>query len=82
MHRSLSILLNVKGYLSQALAQQPLATQGLHLNTKYMRSRLGDILDTLLLRKRAITEGIIDQLKSIYLIEHSTIAVRSTSWST
>jgi hypothetical protein len=82
MHGSLSILLNVKGYLSQIQAQQRLGRQMLHLITKQMRSRLRDISDTLLLRKRAITKGIIDQPKSICQIEHSTIAVQSTSWST
>lgn len=53
-----------KGYLSQ----------GLHLITKlrkWMRNRLLEMSDKLLLRKRAIIETINDQLKNICQIEHS-----------
>ena len=63
-----------KGYLSQPLAQQLLVTQGLLLITKLrkkMHNRLLDWSDKLLLRKRAIIETIIDQLKNISQIEHS-----------
>ena len=48
--------------------------QGLHLITKLrknMKNRLMLMSDKLLLRKRAIIECIIDQLKNISQIEHS-----------
>jgi Transposase DDE domain len=57
-----------KGYLSQPLAQQLLVTHGLHGVTKLrkkMHNRLLDWSDKLLLRKRAITRTITDQLKNI-----------------
>jgi DDE family transposase len=57
-----------KGYLSQPLAQQLLVTQRLHLITKLrkkMHNRLLDWSDKLLLRKRAVTRTITDQLKNI-----------------
>jgi hypothetical protein len=63
-----------KGYLSQALMEDLLVTQGVHLITKLkkrMRNRLVAISDKLLLRKRAIIETINDQLKNICQIEHS-----------
>jgi IS5 family transposase len=62
------------GYLSQPLAQQLLVTHGLQLITKLrkkMHNRLLDWSDRLLLRKRAITRTITDQLKNISQIEHS-----------
>lgn len=64
-----------KGYLSQPLAEHLLVTHGIHLITKLrkqMRNRLLDLSDILLLRKRAITETITDQLKNIRQIEHSS----------
>ncbi len=63
-----------KGYLSQTLADQLLRTFNLHLITKLrhkMQNRLLLLADALLLRKRAIIESIIDQLKNISQIEHS-----------
>jgi len=54
--------------LSQALFQQLLDTFGLQLITKLksnMKNRLLPVEDKLLLRKRAIVETIIDQLKNI-----------------
>ena len=57
-----------KGYLSKALFQQLLDTFGLQLVTKLksnMKNRLLSVADKLLLRKRAIVETIIDQLKNI-----------------
>ena len=63
-----------KGYLSQALFQQLLDTFGLQLITKLksnMKNRLLTVEDKLLLRKRAIVETIIDQLKNISQIEHT-----------
>ena len=63
-----------KGYISQALAEDLFVTQGIRLVTKLrrnMRNRLLDLSDKLLLRKRAIIETIVDQLKNICQIEHS-----------
>ena len=63
-----------KGYISAALAEQLLLTQGLQLITKLrknMRAVLLPLTDKLLLRKRAIIESINDQLKNICQIEHT-----------
>ncbi len=62
-----------RGYISAPLTQL-LFEQGLHLITrlrKNMKNRLLHLSDKLLLRKRAIIESIIDQLKNISQIEHS-----------
>jgi hypothetical protein len=51
-----------------------LVTQGLRLITKLrknMRQQLLEFSDRLLLRKRALIETIIDQLKNVCQIEHS-----------
>ena len=63
-----------KGYISQALFEQLLETFGVQLITKLkrnMKNRLLPLADRLLLRKRAIVETIIDQLKNISQIEHT-----------
>jgi hypothetical protein len=63
-----------RGYLSQKLFQELLDTFGIRLITKLrknMPNRLLPLVDKLLLRKRAIAETIIDQLKNISQIEHS-----------
>ena len=63
-----------KGYLSQALFEQLLETFGVQLITQLksnMKNRLMPLADRLLLRKRAIVETILDQLKNISQIEHS-----------
>lgn len=63
-----------KGYLSQPLYDYLLRTFNLQLITKLrsnMKNRLMLMADKLLLRKRAIVETIIDQLKNISQIEHS-----------
>lgn len=63
-----------RGYISQPLAEALLVTHGLHLITKLrknMRNRLLAFPDKLLLRKRALIETIVDQLKNICQIEHS-----------
>jgi hypothetical protein len=63
-----------KGYLSQALFEKLLREFDIQLITKLksnMKNRLMNWADKLLLRKRAITECIIDQLKNISQIEHS-----------
>jgi hypothetical protein len=63
-----------KGYLSQPLFEQLLRDFNLQLITK-LKSNMTNCLmnwaDKLLLRKRAIAECIIDQLKNISQIEHS-----------
>jgi len=62
-----------KGYLSQALSEQLLA-QDLQLITKLRRNmpnKLMLLLDKILLRKRAIIETVVDQLKNISQIEHT-----------
>ena len=63
-----------KGYLSQPLFDELYQTFGIQLITKLksnMKNRLMLFSDKLLLRKRAIVETIIDQLKNISQIEHS-----------
>ena len=63
-----------RGYISQALFEQLLETFGVQLITKIrknMKNRLMPLLDRLLLRKRAIIESIVDQLKNISQIEHT-----------
>jgi hypothetical protein len=63
-----------KGYISQPLFQHLLDTFGLQLITKLkanMKNRLMPLADKLLLRKRAIIETILDQLKNISQIEHT-----------
>jgi hypothetical protein len=63
-----------RGYLSKALANELRETLGIQLITKLkkkMKNQLMPLADRLLLRKRAIVETIIDQLKNISQIEHS-----------
>lgn len=63
-----------KGYVSQKLAKQLLERIGVQLITKFkhnMKNRLIPLADRLLLRKRAIIETVIDQLKNISQLEHS-----------
>ena len=62
-----------KGYISMALFKR-LFLRGVRLITRLksnMKNSLMPLLDKLLLRKRAIIETIIDQLKNISQIEHS-----------
>ena len=66
-------LIGDRGYISAPLAAL-LFEQGLQLITrlrKNMKNQLMHLSDKLLLRKRAIIESIIDQLKNISQIEHS-----------
>lgn len=63
-----------RGYVSQPLSEQLLDTFGLQLITKLrknMKNRLLPLVDKLLLRKRAIIESVVDQLKNISQIEHT-----------
>jgi hypothetical protein len=67
-------LIGDKGYISQPLAEQLFLVQGLRLITKLRRNMRPVLLaaaDKLLLRKRAIIESIVDQLKNVCQIEHS-----------
>lgn len=62
-----------KGYLSKPLHDQ-LYERGIELITKLksnMKNQLMLLQDKLLLRKRAIIESVIDQLKNISQIEHT-----------
>jgi Transposase DDE domain len=62
-----------RGYISQALCAK-LFAQGVHLITKIrknMKNKLLPLFDKLLLRKRALIETVVDQLKNISQIEHS-----------
>lgn len=64
-----------KGYIVKKDIFESLFMNGLHLITKLRRNMksqcLTPLYDAYLLRKRAITETIIDQLKNISQIEHS-----------
>ena len=63
-----------RGYVSQPLFEQLLETFGVQLITKLkknMKNRLLPWMDKLLLRKRAIIESVVDQLKNISQIEHT-----------
>jgi len=63
-----------RGYISQPLFEQLLETFHVQLITrlkKNMKNRLMPLVDKLLLRKRAIIESVIDQLKNISQIEHT-----------
>lgn len=63
-----------KGYISQKLADQLRELFDVQLITKLranMKNKLMLLSDRLLLRRRAIIETIIDQLKNISQIEHS-----------
>ena len=63
-----------RGYVSQPLFEQLLDTFGVQLITKLrknMKNRLLPLIDKLLLRKRAIIESVVDQLKNISQIEHT-----------
>jgi hypothetical protein len=64
-----------KGYISQPLAEQLMQLFNVQLITKLRsnsKNRLPMLLmDRFLLRKRAIVESVIDQLKNISQIEHS-----------
>jgi Transposase DDE domain len=62
-----------KGYISQPLFET-LYDGGVRLVTKLktkMKNRLTSMFDKIMLRKRAIIESVVDQLKNISQIEHS-----------
>ena len=63
-----------KGYISKELFERLFVLRGVRLITRIksnMKNCLMPLMDKLLLRKRAISETIIDQLKNISQIEHS-----------
>ena len=67
-------LIGDKGYISRKLQDELRQTFGIQLITKLkrnMKNQLMPLADRLLLRKRAIIETIIDQLKNISQIEHT-----------
>lgn len=74
IHKLWGKLFGDKGYISKTLFNE-LFGQGIHLITKLKRNMKSTVLtpmmDAILLRKRAIAETIIDQLKNICQIEHS-----------
>lgn len=62
-----------RGYISQPLFET-LFAERVQLVTKLktkMKNRLVSVFDKLMLRKRAVIESVIDQLKNISQIEHS-----------
>ena len=70
-----------KGYISQPLYELLQQTFGVQLVTK-LRSNAKNrlpmpLMDRILLRKRAIVESVIDQLKNISQIEHSRPTFRT-----
>jgi len=63
-----------RGYISKKLCKELRQMLGLQLITKLksnMKNQLMPLTDKILLRKRAIIETIIDQLKNISQIEHT-----------
>ena len=67
-------LMGDKGYISRKLQDELRETFRVQLITKLKRNRKNQLMplgDRLLLRKRAIVETIIDQLKNISQIEHT-----------
>lgn len=63
-----------RGSISQPLAEQLFVEQGLQLFTKLRKNMHNRLLlwsDKVFLRKRAIIESVVDQLKNISQIEHS-----------
>lgn len=75
VHRLFGKVFGDKGYLSQPLFELLHQTLGVQLITK-LKSNAKNFLpmtfmDRILLRKRAIIESVIDQLKNISQIEHS-----------
>ena len=73
-----------KGYLSQPLLKQLQTAFGVELITprrKNMKKLELPLIDKVRLRKRAIVETIIDQLKTFHRSNTPVIAARSPSWS-
>lgn len=67
-------LVGDRGYISQALFEELLNNFNIQFIVgikSNMKNKLLSVFDKILLRKRAIIETIIDQLKNISQIEHS-----------
>ena len=63
-----------KGYISQPLAEELSQLFDVRLTTKLrknMKNKLMNYSDRILLRRRAVVESVIDQLKNISPVEHS-----------
>lgn len=63
-----------RGYISQSLFELLKETFNVQLITKIkrnMKNRLMPTIDKILLRKRAIIESVVDQLKNVSQIEHT-----------
>lgn len=63
-----------KGYISQTLFEK-LLERGLKLVTglkKNMKNKLMELFDKIMLRKRALTESINNQLKNVFHLEHTS----------
>ncbi len=74
VHKLFGKLFADKGYSSKALQEELRRTFRVQLVTgvrSNMKNALMSLMDKLLLRKRAIIETIIDQLKNVSHIEHS-----------
>jgi len=66
-------LIGDKGYISKNLFEK-LWKRKIHLITKIrknMKNKLMEMMDKLLLRKRAIIESVNDQLKNVLMLEHT-----------
>ena len=73
LHKQHGKFFGDKGYISKALARE-LKDRGIVLITKFkknMNNKLMELSDKQLLRKRALIESVIEQLKHICQIEHS-----------
>ena len=75
LHKLFGKVFGDKGYISRPLYELLRQTLGIQLVTKLRsnaKNRLPmSLMDRILLRKRAIIESVIDQLKNISQIEHS-----------
>jgi len=74
-HKLFGKIFGDKGYISQPLYELLLQTFGVQLVTKLKKNTKNrlpmPLMDRILLRRRAIVESVIDQLKNISQIEHS-----------
>ncbi len=67
-------LISEKGYISQALFEEFFLLSKLQIITgikSNMKNKLMSVFEKILLRKHAIIETVIDQLKNISQVEHS-----------
>jgi transposase len=75
VHKLFGKVFGDKGYISKPLYELLRQTFGVHLVTKLRSNSKNKIpmslMDRIMLRKRAIVESVIDQLKNISQIEHS-----------